>query len=131
MNRTAKHIGILMALLTVLLLFAGACAEETAAITGCAYVDADLDLVCSEGEQLMSGLPVRLYVQNDGQWQEIAAAETDAYGQYAFEGLEPGVYCVRSSTTAEGFAVFAVGDTARPVDGSSDFESVTPAFTIP
>lgn len=123
MNRTAKHIGILMALLAMLLLIAGAYAEESAAITGCAYVDADLDLVCSEGEQLMSGLPVRLYVQNGDQWQEKMAAETDAYGQYAFEGLEPGVYCVRSSTTAEGFAVFAVGDTARPVDGSSDFES--------
>lgn len=123
MNRTAKYIGILMAVLAMLLPNTGAFAEESAAITGCAYVDADQNLTCGEGEQLMSGLPVRLYAQVDGQWQEKAATETDAYGQYAFEGLEAGVYCVRSSTTAEGYAVFAVGDTARPVEGCADFES--------
>lgn len=128
MNRTAKHIlSIMLALCAVLLLpvaFAGGGAD----ISGCAYVDLDQDLICDEGEQLMTGLPVRLYLQAGEEWQELSAAETDEYGRYAFTGLTAGVYCVRSSTTAEGYAVLAVGQTANPVAGSADQQSE--AFTV-
>lgn len=130
MNRTAvykRFLGILLAL-AVLLPVLPAAAQGVASISGCAFVDVNGDLVCNEDEQLMCGLPVRLYVQAGDEWQEQATAETDAYGQYAFRKLEPGVYCVRSSTTAEGFAVMAVGQTARPVAGSADHESEP--FTI-
>ena len=129
MNRTAKHTSILLILLMLCaLLLPGAIAEGGAAISGCAYVDQNQNLICDEGEQLMTGLPVRLYVQDGEKWQEQAAAETDEYGRYSFEGLEPGVYCVRSSTTAEGYAVLAVGETALPAADGSGFESE--AFTV-
>ncbi len=130
MNRTAvyKKLLTIFLALAVLLPVLSADAQGAAGISGCAYVDANGDFVCNDSEQLMSGLPVRLYVYTGSQWQQQASAETDAYGQYSFDGLEQGEYCVRSSTTAEGYAVLAVGETPRPAEGSADYES--DVFTI-
>lgn len=128
MNRTATFFDTkrLMALLmAAVLLLASAAAESTvnASITGCAFVDANDNMVCDEGETLMSGLTVRLYRFVDEEWQEMGAAETDEYGLYAFAIAEEGDYCIRSSTTAADYSVLAVGENTDPVLGSEDKQS--------
>ena len=134
MNRTAYLFDTkrLLALLLAAVLVMGtvAAAESTGAvITGCAFVDGNQNLFCDEGEPLMSGLPVRLYQQNGEQWQEVSVAETDAYGLYSFSVEQAGTYCVRSSTTAEDFAVLAVGETAQAVPESEDKQSAPMIIT--
>ncbi|MBE5802764.1 MAG: hypothetical protein E7319_10850 [Clostridiales bacterium] len=128
MNRTANRIDMkkrLCALLcaAVLLLGVSAGAEEIATIGGCAYVDANKNLICDEGEQLMSGLPVRLYSWTGDDWVEVASVETDAYGYYSFAVGEEGEYCVRSSTTSADFSVTAVGENAYAAEDGADMES--------
>lgn len=66
-------------------------------VGGCAYMDANGNLVRDEGEQLITGVPVSLERKADGAWSEAASAETDAYGKYAFSGLEAGEYRDRKS----------------------------------
>ena len=133
MNRTAYHLDtkrlLALALAAMLLLGSVAMAENAATISGCAYVDGNQNLICDEGEPLMSGLPVRLYQQNGAQWQELAATETDAYGLYSFSIAQAGTYCVRSSTTAADYAVVAVGESAQPVEGSEDLQSAPLTYT--
>lgn len=127
MNRTAQYLDtkrlLALVLAAVLLLSTAALAENAATISGCAFVDGNQNLICDEGEPLISGLPVRLYLQNGADWQEVSAAETDAYGLYSFSIDQAGTYCVRSSTTAADYAVLAVGESAQPVEGSEDLQS--------
>ena len=56
-------------------------------VSGCAYVDANENLVHDESEQLITGVPVRLELRDGGAWTEAARTETDLYGTYAFTGL--------------------------------------------
>ena len=127
MNRTAQYLDtkrlLALVLAAVLLLSTVALAENAATISGCAFVDGNQNLICDEGEPLISGLPVRLYLQNGADWQEVSAAETDAYGLYSFSIDQAGTYCVRSSTTAADYAVLAVGESAQSVEGSEDLQS--------
>ena len=109
MNRTAyfsdkkRLLALLVA--AMLLLASVATAEDAvhASITGCAFVDTNGDMVCDEGEVLMSGLTARLYRYVDEEWQEMAAAETDEYGLYTFAIAEEGEYCIRSSIRHHSF----------------------------
>ncbi len=134
MNRTFYHFNtkriaaLLMAAVLLLTAFVSVAEAQPATIKGCAYVDGNQNLFCDEGEPLMTGLPVRLFAEVDGQWQEYATVETDEYGQYAFTVQEAGVYCVRSSTTAADFTVLAVGESALPVEGSE--EMTTQPMTV-
>ena len=133
MNRTASHFDIkrlLALLLTAVLLFgAVAVAEEAATISGCAFVDDNQNLICDEGEPLMSGLPVRLYQYIGEEWQEVDTAETDEYGLYQFAITEAGDYCIRSSTTAADYAVLAVDENPESVQGSEDKQSNVLTFS--
>ena len=127
MNRTAKHMyQRILALLTALVLLpVCALGEGGGTVGGCAYVDADGSLSCTEGEQLITGLPVQLYLNEDGSWQQIAQTETDEYGYYAFDGLAAGEYCVRSSTTSADYTVLAVGDSAQPTGTAGEMRSAS------
>lgn len=135
MNRTAyfsdkkRLLALLMA--AMLLLASVATAEDAvhASITGCAFVDTNGDMVCDEGEVLMSGLTARLYRYEDEEWQEMAVAETDEYGQYTFAIAEEGEYCIRSSTTAADYSVLAVGENPDPVLGSEEKQSYVLSIT--
>ncbi len=127
MNRTAKHMyQRILALLTALVLLpVCALGEGGGTVGGCAYVDADGSLSCTEGEQLITGLPVQLYLNEGGSWQQIAQTETDEYGYYAFDGLAAGEYCVRSSTTSADYTVLAVGDSAQPTGTAGEMRSAS------
>lgn len=134
MNRTAKMMNkrgmaLLLALLLMLPLAAGAQGlSQPASVSGCAYVDSNQNYLCDEGEQLMSGLTVRLFSLTDGIWSETASIETDEYGQYRFLISRSGEYCVRSSTTAADFVVAAVGNSPVRAEGGVDMRSET--FTV-
>lgn len=78
------------------------------AISGCAYVD-DAD------RTLMAGVPVTLQ-SSDG--ETIAETVTDAYGQYAFTGLEAGEYRVLSSVSDETLCAAGIGGSESFADGA-------------
>lgn len=75
-------------------------------VSGCAYVDANENLVHDESEQLITGVPVRLELRDGGAWTEAARTETDLYGKYAFTGLSAGEY--RAICTLSGQELYAV-----------------------
>jgi protocatechuate 3,4-dioxygenase beta subunit len=77
-------------------------------VTGVAYMDADGNRACGEGEQLMSGVPVALQRLEGGAWVDVADTHTDEYGHYAFQGLTQGEYRVVSQAV-DGLSVAAVG----------------------
>lgn len=81
------------------------------AIRGAAFLDSDGDGAKSDGESLMSGVPVALQRRESGAWVDATDMATDAYGQYAFENLSAGEYRVVSQAT-DGLAVSAVGQAA-------------------
>ncbi len=80
-------------------------------VEGVAYMDANGDRACGDGEQLMSGVPVALQRMQGGTWTDIANSQTDEYGHYAFLNLTEGEYRVVSQAV-DGLSVTAVGKSA-------------------
>lgn len=59
-------------------------------ISGKVYVDENADGVYQTGEELLSGVTIRLTDANGS----VTTTQTDAAGEYLFDGLQPGVYQV-------------------------------------
>lgn len=78
-------------------------------VSGCAYVDANENLVHDESEQLITGVPVRLERLDGGAWTEAARTETDLYGKYAFTGLSAGEYRVICTLSGQELYAVSVG----------------------
>lgn len=56
---------------------------------GKVFLDEDIDGLYAENEKLISGIPVRLYVYEDGNLKETLLTETGADGRYYFDNLLP------------------------------------------
>ncbi|MCI5533214.1 MAG: hypothetical protein MR440_00420, partial [Firmicutes bacterium] len=56
---------------------------------GKVFLDEDIDGLYAENEKLISGIPVRLYVYEDGKLKETLLTETNADGRYYFDNLLP------------------------------------------
>lgn len=56
---------------------------------GKVFLDEDMDGLYAEKEKLISGIPVRLYVYEDGNLKETLLTETNADGRYYFDNLLP------------------------------------------
>ncbi len=62
-----------------------------ASLSGRVHVDIDDDCEFDEGEELLSGVIIRLF---DSEGNQVRQTTTDSNGQYTFAGLVPGVYTV-------------------------------------
>ena len=83
---------------------------QAVTIDGCAYVDANTNLLCDAGESLLAGVPVRLESRTEEGWQTLQETVTDEYGHYAFADIAAGAdYRVLSSVNDEKLFVAAVG----------------------
>lgn len=56
---------------------------------GKVFLDEDMDGLYAEKEKLISGIPVRLYVYEDGTLKDTLLTETNADGRYYFDNLLP------------------------------------------
>lgn len=94
-------------------------------VSGCAYVDANENLVHDESEQLITGVPVRLERRDGGAWTEAARTETDLYGKYAFTGLSAGEYRVISTLSGQELYAVSVGTSMASEAGAVVGDAVT------
>ncbi len=94
-------------------------------VSGCAYVDANENLVHDESEQLITGVPVRLELRDGGAWTEAARTETDLYGKYAFTGLSAGEYRVISTLSGQELYAVSVGTSMASEAGAVVGDAVT------
>ncbi|MEG0047936.1 MAG: SdrD B-like domain-containing protein [Clostridia bacterium] len=89
-------------------------------IEGCAYVDADGDFKQTQGEQLMTGVPVTLLrASGNDAWETVGNTQTDEYGKYAFGELTEGTYRISCQTTVSEYLVSAVGANAQALEDGS------------
>lgn len=77
-----------------------------ASLAGRVHLDANGNCTYDPGEQLLSGVTIRLL---DSSGREVARTQTDSEGRYKFEGLPPGTYTV-VETQPEGY----FSGTAKP-----------------
>lgn len=94
-------------------------------VSGCAYVDANENLVHDESEQLITGVPVRLERRDGGAWTEAARTETDLYGKYAFTGLSAGEYRVICTLRGQELYAVSVGTSMASEAGAVVGDAVT------
>lgn len=94
-------------------------------VSGCAYVDANENLVHDESEQLITGVPVRLERRDGGAWTEAARTETDLYGKYAFTGLSAGEYRVICTLSGQELYAVSVGTSMASEAGAVVGDAVT------
>ena len=94
-------------------------------VSGCAYVDANENLVHDESEQLITGVPVRLERRDGGAWTEAARTETDLYGKYAFTGLSAGEYRVICTLSGQELYAVSVGTSMASEAGTVVGDAVT------
>lgn len=94
-------------------------------VSGCAYVDANENLVHDESEQLITGVPVRLERLDGGAWTEAARTETDLYGKYAFTGLSAGEYRVICTLSGQELYAVSVGTSMASETGAVVGDAVT------
>ena len=94
-------------------------------VSGCAYVDANENLVHDESEQLITGVPVRLERRDGGAWTEAARTETDLYGKYAFTGLSAGEYRVICTLSGQELYAVSVGTSMASEVGAVVGDAVT------
>lgn len=94
-------------------------------VSGCAYVDANGNLVHDESEQLITGVPVRLELRDGGAWTEAARTETDLYGKYAFTGLSAGEYRVICTLSGQELYAVSVGTSMASEAGAVVGDAVT------
>ena len=98
---------------------------EGGTVSGCAYVDANENLVRDESEQLITGVPVRLERRDGGAWTEAARTETDLYGKYAFTGLSAGEYRVICTLSGQELYAVSVGTSMASEAGAVVGDAVT------
>ena len=91
---------------------------EGGTVSGCAYVDANENLVRDESEQLITGVPVTLERREGGAWTEAAHTESDLYGKYDFSGLEAGEYRVTCALSGQELYAVSVGASMATEDGA-------------
>ena len=94
-------------------------------VSGCAYVDANENLVHDESEQLITGVPVRLELRDGGAWTEAARTETDLYGKYAITGLSTGEYRVICTLSGQELYAVSVGTSMASEAGAVVGDAVT------
>jgi len=70
-------------------------------LSGMLWLDANEDGIQDYGEPPVANYPVALYSRDDRN-RPVAAARTDAYGRYAFTGLEAGWYSIRIEAQKSG-----------------------------
>ena len=98
---------------------------EDGAVSGCAYVDTNENLVRDENEQLITGVPVRLERLEQGAWTEVMQTETDLYGKYTFTGLSAGEYRVACTLSGQELYAVSVGTSMASEDGAVLGDAVT------
>lgn len=65
------------------------CHVKPVGMGGKVFLDEDMDGLYAEKEKLISGIPVRLYVYEDGTLKDTLLTETNADGRYYFDNLLP------------------------------------------
>ena len=115
----------LAAVCALICLMPAARAAEDGTVSGCAYVDADENLVRDENEQLITGVPVRLERLEQGAWTEVMQTETDLYGKYTFTGLSAGEYRVACTLSGQELYAVSVGTSMASEDGAVLGDAVT------
>ena len=108
----------LAAVCALICLMPAARAAEDGTVSGCAYVDADENLVRDENEQLITGVPVRLERSERGAWTEVLRTETDLYGKYTFTGLSAGEYRVVCTLSGQELYAVSVGTSMAAENGA-------------
>ena len=114
----------LAAVCALICLMPAALAED-GAVSGCAYVDANENLIRDESEQLITGVPVRLERLEQGAWTEVMQTETDLYGKYTFTGLSAGEYRVACTLSGQELYAVSVGTSMASEDGAVLGDAVT------
>lgn len=114
----------LCALLVLMLPCLSALAQEDV-LSGRAYVDENGNAVCDSGETLMSGVPVQLERRAGDVWEPQAQTVTDAYGQYAFSGLDAGEYRLLCPLNDQTLYAASLGSSETWVDGVLCLEGVS------
>lgn len=115
----------LMAAVCALICLMPAALAEDGAVSGCAYVDANENLIRDESEQLITGVPVRLERLEQGAWTEVMQTETDLYGKYTFTGLSAGEYRVACTLSGQELYAVSVGTSMASEDGAVLGDAVT------
>ena len=115
MEACAMKLKYSLLLVCVLMLLCGAAMADS--ISGCAYVDANENSVCDSGEQLMSGVPLTLMQQVDGQWQTIDQTVTNEYGKFSFNQLQKTEYRVACSLPGQELYAATIGGSSKVTDG--------------
>ncbi|MBR6571882.1 MAG: hypothetical protein IKK75_15655, partial [Clostridia bacterium] len=105
----------LILMICLLLGMAAPAFAQELSISGCAYVDANANALYDSGETLISGVPVTL----ESETGEPVQAVTDAYGQYAFEGLASGEYRLLSAVGDESLYAASIGSSREHENGSA------------
>lgn len=108
----------LAAVCALICLMPAARAAEDGTVSGCAYVDANENLIRDESEQLITGVPVRLERLEQGAWTEVMQTETDLYGKYTFTGLSAGEYRVACTLSGQELYAVSVGTSMASEDGA-------------
>jgi protocatechuate 3,4-dioxygenase beta subunit len=67
------------------------CEQPPSSLSGRVHADLDGDCILDPGEQVLSGVVMRLY---DANGRPVAVTRTDAEGKYRFDGLVAGEYSV-------------------------------------
>lgn len=106
---SGRRIALISMLMALLLCVSTVCAAGGASISGVAYLDADENAEYTEGDTLLSGVPVVLECLKDDEWVTVGNAETDESGAYAFIGLEDGEYRLASGMSGAEYCEKAIG----------------------
>ncbi len=92
----SKRSGMVLLLVVGCIVWLAACNQQNQTpgkITGGVFCDCNKDGECDQNEEGINNVTVRLYMGACGE-QLYETTTTDAQGQFAFTGLEPGDYCV-------------------------------------
>ncbi len=82
---------------------------ELMSIEGFAYMDLDGNGENSNGESLLTGVPVYLKRLEDGIWVDVAEQKTNEYGKFTFDMLPAGNYAVFSEISSSELYISSIG----------------------
>lgn len=95
-----------------------------ATISGFVHAETDGDCVRDPGENVLSGVTIRLI---DAAGNEVAVTQTDVQGRYQFSGLRPGRYSTVQEQPAE---FYSGGQTAGSTGGDTAIENEIRAILV-